>query len=311
MYRFYILDFIDHTLTNKNIMFLNRKFVKKSDNLLIDEISNVIDFPKLVEIIKNSHELEAIELLAKYYNYAADSTGDVTYYYELKKLREKYYDKASLQLKVTLNISLVNFCLKEISEGNIQFRKEFRDVYLTILKNNHYFNNIKKPVFSNKLFKAIITNSIYLNEIHWTENFLKIYLDKVEPVFRENLYNLSMALIKFKQKKYDESLSFAGKIEQKHIIFKLDAKNITSKIYYETGSHENLLALLDTYKQMILNNAVKNEAIGKSQLGFVEFLKKIVLADKNETEDIRNNINKTAFLNSREWLLEKISELEK
>ncbi len=62
---------------------------------------------------------------------------------------------------------------------------------------------------------------------------------------------------------------------------------------------------------MILNNAVKNEAIGKSQLGFVEFLKKIVLADKNETEDIRNNINKTAFLNSREWLLEKISELEK
>lgn len=311
MYRFYVLDFIDHTLTNKNIMFLNRKFVKKSDNLLIDEISNVIDFPKLVEIIKNSHEFEAIELLAKYYNFAADSTGDVTYYYELKKLREKYYDKASLQLKVTLNISLVNFCLKEISEGNIQFRKEFRDVYLTILKNNHYFNNIKKPVFSNKLFKAIISNSIYFNEIPWTEDFLKNYLDKVEPLFRENLYNFSMALIKFKQKKYDESLSFAGKIEQKHIIFKLDAKNIISKIYYETGSHENLLALLDTYKQMILNNAIKNEAIGKSQLGFVEFLKNIVLADKNETEDIRNSISKAAFLNSRDWLLEKISELEK
>jgi len=302
MYRFYILNFINHTLTNKNIMYLNRKFVKKSDNFLIDEISNVIE---------NSHELEAIDLLAKYYNYAADGTGDIKYYYKLKNLREKYYNEVSLYLKTTLNISLVNICLKKISDGNIQFRKEFRDVYISILKNNHYFNNIKKPVFSNKLFKAIISNSIYFNEIPWAENFLKEYLDKLEPEYRGNLYNLSMALIKFKQKKYDESLSFAGKIEQKHIIFKLDAKNIISKIYYETGSHENLLALLDTYKQMILNNAIKNEAIGKSQLGFVEFLKKIVLADKNETEDIRNNINKTAFLNSREWLLEKISELEK
>nr|HMT10081.1 hypothetical protein [Ignavibacteria bacterium] len=98
-----------------------------------------------------------------------------------------------------------------------------------------------------------------------------------------------MALIKFKQKKYDESLLFTGKIEQKQIIFKLDAKNITSKIYYETGSHENLLALLDTYKQMILNNAVKNEAIGKSHLMFIEFLKKIALAGNNEAEDIRND----------------------
>ena len=311
MYRFYILNFINHTLTNKNIMFLNRKFVKKSDNFLIDEISNVIDFPKIIEIIENSHELEAIDLLAKYYNYAADSTGDTKYYYKLKNLREKYYNEVSLYLKTTLNISLVNICLKQISEGNIQFRKEFRDVYITILKNNHYFNNIKKPVFSNKLFKVIISNGIYFNEIPWAENFLKEYLDKLEPEYRENLYNFSMALIKFKQKKYDESLLFTGKIEQKQIIFKLDAKNITSKIYYETGSHENLLALLDTYKQMILNNAVKNEVIGKSHLMFIEFLKKIVLAGNNEAEDIRNDIRKTKILNSREWLLEKISEPEK
>ena len=62
---------------------------------------------------------------------------------------------------------------------------------------------------------------------------------------------------------------------------------------------------------MILNNEIKNEVIGKSHLAFIEYLKKIVLADKNEAEDIRNNIGKTELLNSKQGLLEKITEIGK
>jgi hypothetical protein len=308
MFRFYIYDFINHTLTNRNIIQLNRKFGRKSGNYLIDEISDSIDLPKIIELIENSYESEALEVLSKYYNYAADNTDNEQYYARLKNLWAKYYNEMPLKLKVSFNISLVNICLRNISMGKLKFREEFRDIYKIILKENLYFISIKKPVFSNKLFKAILTNSIYLNETEWAEDFFGKYLDKVEPEFRENLHNYSMALIKFKHKKYDESLLFAGKIEQKQIIFKLDTKNITSKIYYETKSYENLLPLLDTYKQMILNNEVKNDIIGKSHLAFIDTLKKIVLAGKNETDYIKMKIEGTELLNSKEWLLEKITE---
>lgn len=311
MYRFYIYDFINQTLTNMNITHLNRMFVKKSQNYLIDEISDVIDFPKIIEIIENSHELEALDLLAKYYNYAADISGDSKYFYKFKNLWRKYYNEVSLPLKVSLNISLVNICLKKISDGSEQFRREFRDIYKIILKDNLYFNNIKKPVFSNKLFKAIITNSIYLNETDWAEDFLGKYLDKVEPEFRDNLFNFSKALIYFNKRKYDESLTYTAKIEQKQIIFKLDAKNITSKIYYETKSYENLLPLLDTYRQMITNSEVKNDIFGKSHIAFIDALKKITLAGKSHAEELAIKVKKTKIINSKEWLLEKITGLGK
>ena len=222
---------------------------------------------------------------------------------------EKYYNDVSLPLKVSINISLVNICLRNISEGEDNFRFEFRDIYKILLRDNLYFNNIKKPVFSNKLFKAIITNSIYINELRWAEDFLGKYVDKVEPEFMDNLYNYSMSLIRFKQQRYDESLLYAGKIEQKQIIYKLDSKNIISKIYYETGSLENLIPLLDSYKQMIINSEIKNDLTGKSHLAFINLLKKIVLADKALPE-LRTKTVNTKIINSKQWLLEKINELK-
>ena len=49
VYRFYIYDFINHSLTNKNIHFLNRKFTRKPQTNMVDEISGLIDFPKIIE----------------------------------------------------------------------------------------------------------------------------------------------------------------------------------------------------------------------------------------------------------------------
>ena len=87
-------------------------------------------------------------------------------------------------------------------------------------------------------------------------------------------------------------------------------KNLISKIYFDTGSVENLISLLNTYYQLINNSKSNNENFLARHLNFVKYLRQLLnikLTGKDDAElsILYDNIKKEN-VTSKSWLLKKI-----
>lgn len=87
-------------------------------------------------------------------------------------------------------------------------------------------------------------------------------------------------------------------------------KNLISKKYFDTGSVENLVSLLNTYYQLINNSKSHNENFLARHLNFVKYLRQLLnekLTGKDDAElsILYDNIKKEN-VTSKSWLLKKI-----
>jgi hypothetical protein len=101
---------------------------------------------------------------------------------------------------------LVNFANDEYKKGNKKYLKESFELYKLILENNLY-NAIEGGVFYNPLFRNIVNVGLHMNEIEWTENFIKKYNTKLMPEARDN-FIFGGKLVNFVKGNFDsENLS--------------------------------------------------------------------------------------------------------
>ncbi len=276
-----------------------------------DKILKNINTGKIADIAEKSDRKNALEFLVSYYSSAAESEQDsMEYFLKLKQIYLELYNDFDKNMKTRLNAALSNICLRKITAGVISYHYEFEELYLKIISDGTFSNTDRNNYFDKRLFKAIIVTSLYLKKVGWLENFLNDYINYTDPQFKDHLLNYARAGIQFEKRNYDKALFYLNNIDQKQIIYKIDCKNLTAKIYYETNSRNNLFPLLDTYKKLLVNNEIKNDVTGKAHLAFINFLKKIALAEKTDAEQLINSVNKSKILNSKPWLLEKLNELK-
>ncbi|MCC7158020.1 MAG: hypothetical protein IT281_00615 [Ignavibacteria bacterium] len=308
--------FLSNLLANQRILNANKfSFDSPFEENPISKTIQYLDIEKLINFVNSEDEQRSLPIVMNYYYYLSNTDHEKKEnYYKLKEMVFKYFDKMDRDLKKTSCIQLTSICLNNISKGKAEFHLEFSLVYKTILKYELYDNTDEQGYFSKRLFRAIIITSNSLNEIDWSENFVTSYIDKVHPDFRSNLEQNSMARIEFRRKNFEKSLYHAAKIEQKSSIDKLDAKNLIAKIYYETNSIEPLNSHLDSYKHLIRNLNLQEKTQKTAHIDFIKILQKLVKQenhDKITLLELKNKILGTNTINNRNWLLEKIEELEK
>jgi len=304
------------TLTLRNFLFINRNFMDDFKNNIIDKALKAIDISKLAELFEETDEENALVFLLSYYNYMADISHDNSgYFFKLKKLFEKYESRMIPNLMKIFVVSLSNICLKNITCGLDEFYTEFENIYTDTLKNKLYTISDTNNYFNKRLFRAIINTSVYLNKIGWAEEFLKKYINIVDPQFKEQLMHYGNANIEFARKNYDKALYHATKIEQKQIIYKIDTKNLISRIYFETNSLEPLGSMLDSYKHLIKNSNLQDKIYETSHINFIKIIQGIIKiihdnSYKTELYLLKQKTERTSPINNKSWLLGKITNLE-
>ncbi|MBZ0203957.1 MAG: hypothetical protein K8I03_13140 [Ignavibacteria bacterium] len=309
--------FLNQAYIIRNYLFINRNFLGPDyKNNLIDKVMHAIDTDRIIKELTETDEIDAVQFLVAYYSFMANSSEDnYEYFNKIKALFNKYSSKLDKSMQVRFKSLLTNICLRNITLGKSEFHYEFEQIYSVIIRNKEYYIDDREHYFDKRLFKAIIVTSLYLKKINWAEEFLKNYIGRIDPQFKEHQHQYGLACIEFSKSNFEKALDHAAKIEQKQVIYKIDTKNLMARIYYETKSFESLLSIIDSYKHLIKNSSLQDEDYSSSHSGFIkvtEGLVKIIQKgkSKNEVSKLKHKTEKMNQLNNKSWLLEKIDELE-
>jgi hypothetical protein len=230
----------------------------------------------------------------------------------LKKLKQKYIDELDVFGKYEIYVCLANYCINRANEGFTEYRKERFELDKEILDKNI---NRLTAFISLYYFLTVVTNACRLKEFGWAEGFIGKYKDRLDPQHRDYAVNYTRAEICFFKCEYDEALFHLSRISTELSQQKQQVRNLLLRIYYETGSFEEALYLIDSSKHFLTRTEGMPENTKVSYNYFVRFLHELVKIRLNREEDLliqlKNKLSQQAYFTHKEWLIEKAKDLER
>lgn len=176
------------------------------------------------------------------------------------------------------------------------------------------YKHSNEEYFQLNLFRNIFYTAVYLREYEWTFKFIEDHVQELQPEFRENIKHLAYAYINFGKCEFETALEEITKVRYDYFAFKFDVRLLTLKIYYEMNLFEPALSLIDSFSHFLSNN--KNVSVQQKESfgNFLKFLKQLVRIKSNDlikdSIELKREINSVKTVISKNWLLEKVSELE-
>jgi hypothetical protein len=314
--------YIMHTVNSyvKNLMNCKKYNISAYSNK-ISRLMEVLNIREIYEIIKGSkydYLMELyINLLETFQNVHKNTNKFYIKYKSTVELYLKLLSPDEIKFHYT---NLINYCnIKENQCPADDFYKmELLSLYEIMLKRKLYiYDEIKYLPIS--MYRAILLHSLHVGNLSWALEYISKYIKEIDPKYRQNMHNYSMAFFHNYESQYEKSLDYLNKIEQNYFVFKYDLKCLKSIIFYSLGYYENLLDHLHTYKEFLRNDELFSEDLKSYHKSFIFFLRKLVFYNlnipKDDTSDVIgytfNKLQKTELILQKDWLQQKYIELKK
>lgn len=293
---------------------ITTRYNKEFSNPLFDSMVEIVDFEKLLSLLKEKKYPYTWLVEIYYYAYLCANKGidNENNYQLLKKLFFENIDFFSHDERHILFSDLTYYCIIRKEVGNKYYSREEFEIYKKMLE--HYsFTPSRSEYFHIVLFRNILMSSVAQGEHEWLEKFAHEYLDKLPPELRENMKHYAQAVLHFMRKEYNEVLECTHKISYDIFLYKLDVKNLLIKVYYELELFDQALLSVDAYKHFLSQNKEHTEIYHEHYGNFINLYTKLVKLkekpDSAELDLLSKKIDSTEHLASRVWLKDKIREL--
>ena len=239
---------------------------------------------------------------------------NVKHYNTCKKLLNENVKYFKISEKNSLYASLIDFCeLKQKRDNNDEFsRKELFQLYDLFLSKKYYATETSSdlPI---PLFRNIIIFAIRNKKYAWAEKFVKIYSNKLFPLFKSDLKNLGYARIALNRNQYSDALRYLAKVNPEVPNAKLDYKNLQVMVHYELGNYETVRTMLESYKSFIRRSGTVSKDNKIYYRNFIYYTEKLInfINNRNKTYigSLTEKINTTEKLVYKDWLLKKVEVL--
>ena len=305
--------FILQTFVYKKELISNTFYIEnKVDDTLPLKISETINFDKLIGMIEAEDPENSI--LQSIYFLIAKTLSDNLDDKNFNKLKElvinslKNFDFTAGK-NLLLNLQVI--CTVRLNAGRREYAKESYEISKMLIDGKFYEND--DNWFRASHFRSIMKLGISLGDIDYVEQFVKHYSKRLEPNLRIPLKYFAFANIYFEKKMYNEALNSLNKAELNNSLYKIDARRLTAKIYYETDSMENLQSLLDTFSHFLKNIRTADRIIINRNKNFIKFIKKLIKLKDSKTDTYELNTLQNAIMKENvseiNWLLQKLSEI--
>ncbi len=236
--------------------------------------------------------------------------GNEAHYRELKNLLTRHSTLFATDELKTLFVFAINYCINRINLGQSAYLKELLSLYQFALKNDLL---LEDGVLSPWEFKNMVTVGLRVKELRWTEKFIEEYKHKLPKEEKQNAYTFNIARLHFYKKNYDRVLQLLQDVKYSDIFYQLDSKTTLLKTYYETGEELPLLSLKDSFRVMLARKRLitpQQRANYNNLLMFAIKLFRMDVKNKKGLATLRHQIEGTANIADKSWLLEKLAELE-
>jgi hypothetical protein len=286
-----------------------------SYNVNIDKITTVrfvklFNFKKIPVITNNVNTIR----ICRIYNYIINFCfkQDEKTYFLLKKEVIQNLNNFSKNEQYELLIILTDFCQNLITKIP-NYISELLKLHKLMLKKGIYLDD-HYEFMQMALFRNILATAMRNKEFKWAEEYVQKYSLKLNPEIRDNAYSFSNAFIQFAKKNYVEALQFANLVKFEDFFYKKDIKQLTLQIYYELNYYEEFLSLCDSYKHFLNSNRNIDAELRNKYMNLITYSLIIMNIKNNHNkypiEKLIKEIQNDKIVVSKEWLLQKITELK-
>jgi len=269
---------------------------------------------EIIELIENNDNVlgrsPAIDLYYQIFLMLADPENEDNYY-KLKDLLDKYAKLFPPKIAIEeLYNSAQNYCVNKINLGKQEFLSELFDLFKSLIKSNLI---VVDGQITPWYFRNIIVVALRLGHYDWAEDFINSYSKFLPDSLRDNSISFNLAQIYFYQKKYGKVIEQLRNVEYEDVTYNLNSKAMLIATYYETDETEPLYSLFESFRtylnrhKNIPDNRRKNF---KNLIKFTKALLNLNMRDEAMVSKLREEITASKNVASKEWLLEKIAELE-
>lgn len=313
---------------------------KKTDKTNLETISNMLDYFYIGEKLKifcevlsrkklTQHEYDItliedmlkiaekpeyqnIPLIAIYSRIVKLYTEpqDLEHYYQYKYLLEEFSNIFPKSEEKNLYVLAQNYCVNQINQGNSAFLKELFNVYKNLIEKNFFTTEGSLDSFT---FRNIVVVGLRNGEYEWTENYINNFIKFLPQEIRENAYSFNLSQLYMYQKKYTEVIRILQEVEYNDYVTNIVAKTTLIGAYYEVDEIDPLFSLLESFRVYLNRNKEIPSARKTNYKNLVKFTKKLLglpPSDSKKLAQLKQEVEATKNIASRDWLLEKIAELE-
>lgn len=304
--------FILNLIWTAKIKYLEEKYNNvKPENNFPEKLFMALDLEKAIDAF-SSHQ-KYPEILFNYYTYKSITNGnDLEYYRKAKEIFLINREKISRFEKNFFYADMMNILSSGKNEDTGYKRKEMFEVICYCVKDKAYKvyeNDFMHPVF----YREAVIQSSSLKQFDWADEFIKNYTKELQPEYADNMKNYSIAVVKFGRGEFESSLGYISKVKYEFTRLKTDVKFLMLKIYYELDLDDPAYFLIDTFKHYASDSKEISEDTRASVKNFLKYFSKLLKMKNNsgfsEYGFLKNEIEKDTFLYHREWLFDKLNEL--
>lgn len=114
--------------------------------------------------------------------------------------------------------------------------------------------NKERGWFRSFTFINFVHVAMQVGKTEWTMDFMKNYIERVAPEFRDNTGFYTNSYMNYYNRNYKEALRFnlMIKIKNRDYILYSWAKNLLLRIYYELKDYENVFMIVDSFKHYLV-----------------------------------------------------------
>jgi hypothetical protein len=252
-----------------------------------------------------------IPAILMYYTMQATYTDEniTQHYFDLKDQIHKYIHVFPEDEQKEIYATAISYCVNKVNKGDFTFQKETFLIYKETIDADYLLID---GIISPTDFRNIVFFALRVKEFEWTENFINDYAEYLDPRYRENAVEFSLARLEFYRKNYGKVLDHLNNVTFDDVWYTLGTKTLQVASYYELDEFDALESLLQSFKMYIKREKSLTKERKETYLNLIKYtssLMKVNPRDQSKIQKIKIEIEQTKSIVSKPWLMEKVEEM--
>lgn len=231
-----------------------------------------------------------------------------TVFDELKNEVPKLIGRLSSAELSDLYQYLLNYCIRRINAGRLVFQNELLAVYQKALKHGALFSNGNISQWD---FKNVVTIALRTGNLDYAREFIHGHKQFLPLLQRTNALAYNLANLHFYERNFRAAISQLQKVDLDDVFYRLDARSILLKSYYELDDSDALFYHATAFRSFLNRNRTISDQQGKLYLNLIKHTLSLLRADgqKAKIQVIADRVRKDPKVADLSWLESKMAEL--
>lgn len=203
---------------------------------------------------------------------------------------------------------LLNYCIRRINAGKLVFQNELLAVYQSALEHGALLSNNRISQWD---FKNVVTIALRTKQQEYAREFIHGYKQHLPLAQRTNALAYNLANLHFSEGNYRDAIKQLQKVDLDDVFYRLDARSILLKSYYELDDTDALFYHATAFRSMLNRNRHISDHQRKLYLNLIKHTLSLtkVGADRSRLRSVEKRVMENPNVADLSWLEEKIAEL--